>query len=595
MEADKFIGKGYFPKELPPPFYSTKLADSLNVVKNKWTAFETAETIKLAGESRSDWNLRKDTFYSKYGSSKCCDFSISKGKLSRRVLKIPNPKHFIPVTELICDKWAEINSIFTLSEYSTSYPLEGVNTDKRAVKTKSSSVQALRDSIIEVSVNKLIQVKIDVSQFYPTIYTHVISWSLMGKDVAKKYFKKSKNEVDTLVSTADTDAILYKYADKLDTAIRACQDRQSIGIPTGPDTSLVIAELIACRIDNEFKDKFDSIGVKAVRYYDDYYIYVNTTDEADKVIKGLQKILNEFQLEINDKKVEIHEFPFPFENNWVTDLHRFEFKKTNQSNNLKHYFSLIWGIGEINSSRTDWIFTYALRTFEFGTILIEKKSWKLFESLLLKTALIQPAVLDIVTRILLTYDIYIDDDSREKLKNLIEHVILMHSQINHNFETAWALWLAKCFKIKISENLANQIIETNDCISILILLSLAKEESLVEGSPNFNLLENELKDDILFSETWLLAYEAVKKGWLTPIDTNLISGNGFFQILSDLNIEFFDGSRQLSIYKSINGEIKKELGPKETDDYNLSTVSTNERKLNLEELTQADSGFWELY
>jgi len=602
MQEDKFIEKGYLPKELPPPFYTSKLAEKLADVKSRWEAFETDETKRLnvngIRESKGDWNRRKDIFYSKYGSSKCCDFSISKGKLSRRVLKMPNPKHFIPVVGLICNKWGELNNVYALSEYSTSFPVEESSTNKRAVKTKSSSVQALRDTVIETSINKLIQVKLDISKFYPTIYTHIVSWSLLGKRVAKNYFKKSRSEIDALILAADSNAILYKYADKLDTAIRACQDRQSIGIPIGPDTSHVIAELIACRIDDEFKKKFDSIAVEAVRYYDDYYIYVNTKDEADLVIKGLQKILNDFQLEINDKKVDIEEFPFSFENAWVTDLHRFEFKKTNQSNSLKHYFSIIWGIGERNSSRTDWIFKYALRTFEFGTIIINKESWKIFESLLIKTALIQPAVLDIVTRILITYEMYIDADSKQKLKDLIEHVISMHSPINHNFETAWALWLAKSFKITIKEDIANQIIETNDCASILILLCLSRVENLVEGSPNFSLIETELKDDVLFSETWLLAYEAIKKGWLVPSDANLISENGFFQILSDLDIEFFDCSRQLKVYKKIDKEepkkpdTKPEEEPKEVGDYNVSGEVEETIK---EETKPKNIGLWELY
>ena len=181
MNINKLISKGYFPKELPPSFYSSKLADKLADVKSRWAAFETTETSRLtiggAQESRSDWNRRKSAFYSKYGSSKCCDFSISKGKLSRRVLKIPNPKHFIPVSDLICDKWTEINDVYALSDYSTSTPVEETNQNKRAVKTKSSSVQTLRDTVIDKSINKLIQVKIDISKFYPTIYTHIISWS----------------------------------------------------------------------------------------------------------------------------------------------------------------------------------------------------------------------------------------------------------------------------------------------------------------------------------------------------------------------------------------------------------------------------------
>jgi len=578
MEEKKILNGGYFPKELPPSFLTKDLSENIDEIRNQWNTFFTAETTKRGTETRPQFRQRKDELYAKYSSSKCVEFSISKGKLSRRLLKIPNPKHFIQVSKLVSEKWTEISDIFSTSEYSTSYPIEEANPKKRAVRTFSKSVQDLRNAILETSVNKLYQVKLDISKFYPTIYTHVISWSFLGKDIAKEYYKKSKTELESLIASGDSNAILYKYADSLDSAIRACQDKQSVGIPIGPDTSHIISELIACRIDTEFKAKFDSIDVKACRYYDDYYIYVNSSDEADSVIKGLQKILNQFQLEINDKKVEVKEFPVTFENNWVTDLHRFEFKETNVTNSIKHYFSLIWGIGEKNYSRTDWIFKYALRTFEFGTTVIPKDSWKIFENLILKTALIQPAILDIVTRIFLTYESYLDADSKTKIKNLVVQVIKNHSSINHNFETSWALWLAKSFEIEIDQNIAEQVIETNDSISILILLCMDKVKGLVQGTTDYSSIENNLKDDILFSENWILAYQGIKNGWLTPIETDLISNNAFMNILNTLDVDFFDCSLQLDIYKKTeNVEVKQDYSSAESSPTEGKTESQEKK------------------
>lgn len=576
MEEKKILNGGYFPKELPPSFLTKDLADNIDEIRNQWNVFFTAESTKRQTETRTQFRQRKDELYTKYSSSKCVEYSISKGKLSRRLLKIPNPKHFIQVSNLVSEKWTDISDIFSKSEFSTSYPIEEVNPKKRAVRTFSKSVQDLRNVILETSVNKLYQVKLDISKFYPTIYTHVISWSFLGKDTAKEYYKKSKTELETLIASGDKNAILYKYADSLDFAIRACQDKQSVGIPVGPDTSHIISELIACRIDLEFKAKFDSIDVKACRYYDDYYIYVNSSDEADAVIKGLQKILNKFQLEINDKKVEVKEFPVTFENNWVTDLHRFEFKDTNVSNSIKHYFSLIWGIGEKNFSRTDWVFKYALRTFEFGTTTIPKDSWKIFENLILKTALIQPAILDIVTRIFLNYESNLDADSKSKIKNLIIQVIKNHSSINHNFETSWALWLAKSFKIEIDQNIAKQVIETNDSISILILLCMDKVKGLVQGTTDYSSIENNLKDDILFSENWILAYQGIKNGWLTPIEPDLISNNAFMNILNTLDVDFFDCNLQLEVYKKTKkAEIKQDYSSAESS---LTETKTESQK-----------------
>ncbi len=558
MILSDIIKRGYFPKELPPPFNTILLANHIGAILPNWRTVVENNTdmssvafvlTQIAGELDADFKRRKklhrESFISKYNSSKGCVFSISKGKLSRRFLQIPNPMHFALLSEKIVAKWGDFENVFALSLYSKSYPVPDTSPTKRSVSTFSKSVADFRTNRLQTSFGKIIEVSVDISKFYPTIYTHSIAWALLGKDKAKVYFKQ-KDNLQTLIAAGDADAALYKSAEEIDTAIRSCQERQSIGIPIGPDTSHILAELVACRIDSILKAKFDSIGLKACRYYDDYYLYVSTRDEADKVLKGLQLILTDFQLEINESKVTIKEFPFAFEDEFTTTLLQFEFKKTNLVNSLKHYFSLIWGFVEKNSKRPDWVFKYSLRIFEFRTINIPRNSWKLFEDLLFKTALIEPSVLDIVARILLTYNSYLDAISKSKLKNLINSIINDHCPLNHNFEVAWALWIAKTFNIEIDENSANKIIDTKDSIANLILLDLINTTGLVQGHPHINILATELKDDILFSESWLLAYESVKKGWLAPANPNLLNENLFFKLLQDLDIEFYNPTSQLT-------------------------------------------------
>lgn len=561
MTLKDLIERGYFPKELPPPFDTSDLAAEVANTLAIWTTeFENNTQInspsfvftKIATESDQDFKNRKKVhrgqFIAKYNASNATVYSISKGKLSRRFLQIPNPKQFAILSDKIVSRWADYEAIYKLSEYSQSYPIPEITSDKRSVSTFSKSVAEFRNSLLNTSIDKLIEVRVDISKFYPTIYTHSVAWALLGKEKAKQYFKQ-KDNLDTLIASGDTDAELYKYAESVDMAIRACQERQSIGIPIGPDTSHIIAEIVACRIDDILKTRLGSIGLKACRYYDDYYLYVSTKDEADKVLKGLQLILSEFQLEINEAKVKIREFPFAFEDEFTTSLNSFDFKKTNQTNSIKHYFSLLWAFAERNPKKTDWIFKYALRIFEFSTIVIQKNSWKVFENLLIKTALVEPAILDILTRIFITYNSYLDADSKEKLNRLVNATIKEHCGVRHNFEMAWALWIAKTFEIEIEEQSANDIINTRDSVSNLILLDLINNSTLVKGSPKFADLEAELKDDILMSENWLLAYESVKKGWLNPSETNLLESNLFFKILKDKNIEFYKQTKQLKTYK----------------------------------------------
>src|SRR5690606_22389990 len=117
-----------------------------------------SETERKEGESRSNWSRRKVDFYSKYGSSQCADFSISKGKLARRVLKLPNPKHFLNVSELISANWEFYQTLYANSPFSMSFPVEETVTSKRSVRTYSSGVPFLRNEILKRSVRKFIQV-----------------------------------------------------------------------------------------------------------------------------------------------------------------------------------------------------------------------------------------------------------------------------------------------------------------------------------------------------------------------------------------------------------------------------------------------------
>lgn len=561
MILKNLIERGYFPKELPPPFDTSDLANNLADILLNWnTKFELNTNVndksfpvaQLHGESKALYKERKkkyrDDFISKYNSSRATVYSISKGKLSRRFLQIPNPKHFSILSEKIVSRWADYEAVFRLSDYSQSYPIVETMPDKRSVSTYSKNVADFRNSLLKTSIDKFIEVRVDISKFYPTIYTHSVAWALLGKEKAKYYFKE-KDNLDTLIAGGDTDAALYKYAESVDIAIRACQERQSIGIPIGPDTSHIVAEIVACRIDNILKSRLSSIDLKACRYYDDYYLYVSSKDEADRTLKCLQLILSEFQLEINESKVKIREFPFAFEDEFTAILYAFDFKKTNQVNNIKHYFSLIWAFAERNPQKMDWIFKYALRTFEFTSVIVQKKSWKIFENLMIKTALIEPAILDIFTRIFITYNEYIDTDSKEKLNRLVNVIIKNHCPVKHNFEISWALWIAKTFEIEIEEQSANSIIETRDSVSNLILLDLINNSTLVKGYPKMSDIEAELKGNILMSENWLLAYEGIKKGWLTPVETNLLDNNLFFKILKDKNVEFYKSTKQLKIYK----------------------------------------------
>src|SRR5207248_321442 len=96
---------------------------------------------------------------------------------------------------------------------------------------------------------------------YPSLYTHAIPWALHTKPVAKA----NKGKTD---------------GDKIDKAVRDCSSGQTIGIPIGPDTSFVVAEIVLTAVDAAIRTKLPLF--RGFRYLDDYEAAFVSRAEAEE-------------------------------------------------------------------------------------------------------------------------------------------------------------------------------------------------------------------------------------------------------------------------------------------------------------------------
>ncbi|UZH54867.1 RNA-directed DNA polymerase [Salinimicrobium tongyeongense] len=547
MKLNKLLSYGYFPKELPPPFNSKDFGKKSSYLVKKWDKLLDEKKVKKPSESRNEAKRRFNKDYvQKYGSSKLIEYSIAKGIFSRRKLGVPNPKQFLDLSQSISDNWENIKPIFELSEYSESLPVE--YKAKRTVRTKSKTWNNFKFKLIEESFDKKFQLKLDILNFYPSIYTHSIPWSVLGKEDAKKYFKIKNNRKHYFESilSSDPKAKLYKLSDQIDTLVRNCNERQSVGIPIGPDTSFILAELIACRIDSEIKKKLENIDHRASRYYDDYYFYFNNIGDAETSLKIIQKIIYDFQLETNENKVEINPLPFRNIDDWSNSISSFKFDEADKFE-LRNYFSLIYSQISKNKKNSSWIVSYSLLRFEYGNVKIKKKNWDIFLNFLLQTILVDPSSIDQIFKILLSYKIYIKGKAKEKINSVLEKVIKEHTLLNHSFEVAWSLWYYKTFKIKCDRDTLSIVLNSNDNISKLICLDLINSGLYKGRKPALTNLIKSINGNSLFDDQWLLAYESFRKNWLNFKSKNILRDNEFFKFLDYYNISFYDPDEQIKI------------------------------------------------
>jgi hypothetical protein len=94
---------------------------------------------------------------------------------------------------------------------------------------------------------------------------------------------------------------------RLDLWLRETQDKQTGGIPIGPDTSFLIGEVVATALDLGLLAEIPSL--RGTRYVDDYYLYFSSLSNAESALAALHGIARKFELEINDPKTEIVELP----------------------------------------------------------------------------------------------------------------------------------------------------------------------------------------------------------------------------------------------------------------------------------------------
>lgn len=131
----------------------------------------------------------------------------------------------------------------------------------------------------------------DITNFYPSIYTHSIAWALHTKKVAKE----NRGHNDDLLGN------------KIDEYIRNMCYGQTNGIPQGSNLMDFIAEIVLVYIDSLLskilrENKIDKKDFRIIRYRDDCKIFVNNPQIADFILKNLSEILAKTGLKLNPNK-----------------------------------------------------------------------------------------------------------------------------------------------------------------------------------------------------------------------------------------------------------------------------------------------------
>lgn len=516
MDLFELLQRGYFPKELPPSFNTYKFALNAD---------------KYIGVVRGDDNLKKK-------SSAPAMYSIEKSDVSRRAIHIPNPLNYLILAGVIVKNQLEIENSIPDSSFSISKIYHSANLSDRCLVPRGLPIRLLKQEALKVAIAKRYEVKLDVANFYPSIYTHSIAWALLGRDKAKELWgigAKARK-----AHSADRDVQLYELADAIDSSIRNCNENQTHGILIGPDVSFLVGELIMSRIDNNLKTKNPQL--KGFRFYDDYTMYVDTEEECDALYQQLQAELRYFGLEINESKYQKKKYPFSIQDDYQRDINSVKLSKesTNRGDDLLDFFDVMWKCAQFDSSRALTIFKYGLSVLINKHVKLDKNNKGLYEPLLYKTAVVEPSIIPQISRIL---DFSIEQPTKNLLADAVNSILKSHVPYAQDNEVAWALWLCKKYELKMDKDMVRNILKMDSTICTIILMDILHTHQL-------ELLDDEdVKREIkeigstwsahsLYTDEWLLLYEASEQGWID--NSKLICEDTFFKMLHDDGVRFYD-------------------------------------------------------
>ena len=406
----------------------------------------------------------------RHGGYDDCSFNVTRFNNVHRKISIPHPLPYAHLVNTIAENWDSINHIEE-NENSIIRPLK--HKDGRIIVMTYEQSKRKTKRYNDSCKGKKFIVHSDISNFYPSIYTHSIPWALLGVPAAK--LNQSGG-----------------FENELDKHQRMIKRNETTGVAIGPGTSNIISEIILYQVDKLLKNK----GYEFYRYIDDYTAFCTTDEESESFIRDLSEYLSIYGLLLNIKKTEIKKLPKPTASDWVSDLG----SRISQRKKVNEY--------------------YCIKMLDYALALQEKNSDGSVLKFTLKSLINKAtpkakiALLDYSVNLTMHYPILLpllgdllSIAKREPNDGYYKSLIFTLNKcvINKNSDgMVWCLfYIAKYYTMTLSDSIAKDIIGTGDTIAITTLyLYKSHQNKVIEFCKS--ILQMSLFD---IDQYWLLLYQ----------------------------------------------------------------------------------------
>jgi hypothetical protein len=416
---------------------------------------------------------------------------------SLRILSIPNPFAYANLCCFLADKWDDIREFFRTQTESQEHKISRIHIRKLKNSTRlfEMNYKHFEDDGIPIQslvIKSMFLVEADISNCFPSIYSHSVPWALKGKNTAKQ----NKNNQQ-------------EWYNELDRQLRNIKHYESNGLLIGPHTSNVFSEIILTTIDNKLWNK----EYKYIRYIDDYKCYVNSSEQAEKFILDLSSELREFDLVLNTKKTKITPLPQPTNTDWVNQLNSFRLghkindgKLVCELKYLKIFMDLAINLSLSNEDNA--VFNYAIKMV--SSTILGKDAKQYYIDTIHHLVLICPYLVHVIDDCV--FKPFVVDSN--KIKEIAEDLYDVGKKKNLYEVCSFSVYWALRYKFTLNKTVIDDAINSNDCIFLLLSYINSNYTKNKDEKTRHKNKAKELKNTD-FDRYWLYVYEVLPQNDLT--------------------------------------------------------------------------------
>ena len=443
--------------------------------------------------------------------TQCVGYQMARPGSYRRELKIPHPYSFAQLAGLTAKHFARLLTKAGTSKFSKSRPVYA--TGRRRALSPMFSLANLARERAACRARATFLLKADISHFYPSLYTHAVGWAIDPKLRDKANWSNHK--------------LLGK---RLDQALMNLDGKISQGIPIGNDISFLLAEIVLAQIDK-------AMGLapeRAYRWYDDYEIAFDSRSQAEAGLKRLTAALRQFQLRLNPHKTVIAELPLPAQEEWQEPLIQAGTNSFSKAVDMVKYFDVAFRLRQKFPDSA--ILSYALGIL-FRLECPTPKVGRIAQSCITQSLLCEAGTAQKAFALLSYWHLNGFSLNTGLIASTVNQMIAQHLAGGVSSDIAWALAFCLDKDLPLSKSAAQSLSVFDDDFIALQSLHLHTKGLLPHGFSTAK-IQKMIKGADLDREHWLIAYEALRQGFLND-SKNAIKNNPLFSALLTGKVTFY--------------------------------------------------------